>query len=227
MSCGTPQVSAGPAALRSRRLTLGRSAPTTAVQSPEPHPRHHRGCHNGRYRAQNREEVGPITDWTEIVTTSAAATGRPLPDGPESLRALSRPAPRPPHWRPRQRISRLDPHRPRTAGGVAGVALQARSPVHPPTSLKTGRTDRRSRAALAPTAGQLTSDALQHLRHGHAVPVDPEHACHLYLRHSGQLAAVLCLSCSAPLEGRQRKWCAECRASARRRDRAVRNGESD
>lgn len=114
---------------------------------------------------------------------------------------------------------------PRAEGGVAAVAVQAgvvRSTLE--RAIKIGRTSRRVQLSLAPIAGSLARDALQRLRPGRAVPEDPEHACHLYLRYSGQLAPALCLSCSAPLEGRQRKWCAGCRAHSRRRDRAVRNG---
>jgi hypothetical protein len=116
---------------------------------------------------------------------------------------------------------------PRTDGGVAAVALHAgvaRSTLE--RAIKTGQTNGRAQRSLTPVAGSLATDALRHLRPGSAVPDDPEHACHLYLRYSGQLAPALCHSCSTPLTGRQRKWCAECRAHSRRRDRAARNNES-
>jgi hypothetical protein len=110
---------------------------------------------------------------------------------------------------------------PRAPGAVAAISAttgMARTTLD--RALRGGTTSGRTQVRLLPVTGDLARAALQQMQPALAVADDDEHACHHYLRHSGRLTPATCLACGRPLAGRQRKWCAECRSSARRRSRA-------
>jgi hypothetical protein len=87
--------------------------------------------------------------------------------------------------------------------------------------LKSGRARTRTHARALEHAAELAHDRLSCAYPGQALPTNPEALLYLATRAGGPFDLLRCAACNAILEGRQRRWCPNCRVRPRLRGSTV------
>ena len=77
--------------------------------------------------------------------------------------------------------------------------------------LKSGLGRTRTHTLAVEHAAALAHNALSRTHPGQALPKPPEALLYLATRDHDFFAVLRCAACNARLEGRQRRWCADCR----------------